>query len=100
MAFRYLLDSEGIASEILVSDAMHHCWNYVENDGEWYHVDVTWDDPLVNGRIVSGTANLTHEHFLKSDGAIRLLEHYGWDTRGLPAATDTRYDNASWEDGA
>ena len=96
MVYRYLLDAEGISSEILVSDAMHHCWNYVENDGKWYHVDVTWDDPLVNGRIVSGAANLTHEHFLKSDDAIRSLEHYGWDTRGLPDATDTTYDGEKW----
>ncbi len=100
MAYRYLLDAEGITSEILISDAMHHCWNYVENDGKWYHVDVTWDDPLVNGRVVSGTANLTHEHFLKSDEAIRSLEHYGWDTRGLPAATDTCYDDALWNEGS
>lgn len=96
MAYRYLLDHEGLTSEILVSDAMHHCWNYVEHGGCWYHVDVTWDDPLVNGKIVSGTANLTHEHFLKSDGAIRSLEHYGWDVRGLPPAADTQFDGRSW----
>ena len=25
-----------------------HAWNYVQLDGEWYVVDVTWDDPTIN----------------------------------------------------
>jgi hypothetical protein len=27
---------------------MNHVWNYVEIDKEWYHMDVTWDDPTGN----------------------------------------------------
>ena len=31
--------------------AENHMWNYVRmNDGRWYCMDVTWDDPLVNGK--------------------------------------------------
>ena len=27
----------------------NHAWNYVELDGNWYAIDVTWDDPITNG---------------------------------------------------
>lgn len=26
-----------------------HAWNAVKLSGEWYFVDVTWDDPIING---------------------------------------------------
>lgn len=25
-----------------------HIWNYVNIDGNWFHLDLTWDDPVVN----------------------------------------------------
>jgi len=27
---------------------VRHIWNAVEIDGVWYHLDLTWDDPVVN----------------------------------------------------
>ena len=41
-----------------------HAWNAVELEGEWYHLDLTWDDP--SG--VPGYGFCRHKHFLKSDG--------------------------------
>ena len=26
-----------------------HAWNYVQVDGNWYAIDVTWDDPVITG---------------------------------------------------
>ena len=26
-----------------------HIWNVVKINGDWYQVDVTWDDPLIEG---------------------------------------------------
>ena len=70
--FQYLLDlldipniivyGEGINSN---NNAEYHSWNYVQMDnGKWYAVDTTWDDPIVigNGRI---TEDIKHEYFLK-----------------------------------
>lgn len=37
----------------------NHVWNMVEIEGEWYNIDVTWDD--VGGR------NPSYEYFLKCD---------------------------------
>lgn len=38
----------------------NHVWNYVKLDNAWYHLDLTWDDPIVN----TGENILTHNFFL------------------------------------
>ena len=45
LAYRLLLDRVGIKSGTVTSDSMNHVWNLIQIDGNWYHVDVTWDDP-------------------------------------------------------
>ena len=34
-----------------------HAWNYVQLNGAWYAIDVTWDDPTIigNGRVRKST---------------------------------------------
>lgn len=41
-----------------------HAWNYVLLKGEWYAVDVTWDDPIIigNGSIAK---DIKYKYFLK-----------------------------------
>lgn len=43
-------------------DGSGHAWNVVCLNDNWYHLDLTWDDPVmdVNGRVM-------HDHFLKAD---------------------------------
>lgn len=46
--FQYLMDQLEIPC-ILVSgesEGQRHCWNMVQCQEQWYHVDVTWGDPL------------------------------------------------------
>lgn len=43
LAYRLLLEEAGIPSAMLTS--ANHMWNLVQLGGDWYHVDVTWDDP-------------------------------------------------------
>lgn len=38
----------------------NHVWNYVKLNNAWYHLDLTWDDPIVN----TGENILTHNFFL------------------------------------
>ena len=97
MAYRYLLDLAGIRSEEIISEAMEHCWNYVLLDGHWFHVDVTWDDPVGSGGMPDDDL-ISRKYFLLSDAGIRRVEHHSWSTRGLPPADDTRYDSAKWDD--
>ena len=37
-----------------------HIWNAVYLDGKWYHLDLTWDDPITNIR----KDYITHDYFL------------------------------------
>ncbi|MBO4898426.1 MAG: hypothetical protein J5590_09040 [Clostridia bacterium] len=52
------------------SKEINHVWNYVRINGKWYHVDLTWDDPVVrsqpSGQIVS-RPTAKHAFFLVSD---------------------------------
>lgn len=102
MAYRYLLDKLGIKSEEVISEEMAHCWNYVQIGGNWYHVDVTWDDPVYQGRKPDD-GRVSHENFLLSDGAICMRprnakdKHHSWDVRGLPAADNEEFDNRDWD---
>ncbi len=52
-AMKYLLDECGIESYLAIgtteddnSKRQGHAWNIVKIGGEYYHVDVTWDDPV------------------------------------------------------
>lgn len=38
----------------------NHVWNYVKLDNNWYHLDLTWDDPV----SLDGENILTHNFFL------------------------------------
>ena len=95
-AYEILLDAVGIESEVVDSDAMNHAWNLVKIDGQWYHVDVTWDDPLhaFTGQDTPGYVR--HSHFLCSDSEIQSLDHYGWETD--IACTSTAYDGEMFWD--
>lgn len=44
------IDADGV-SEADMED--NHAWNQVEIDGIWYNVDVTWDDPVGDGDMLS-----------------------------------------------
>lgn len=46
--------------------AENHVWNLVEINGDWYHMDVTWDDPLSN------TDQHMFEYFLRTDEEIAV----------------------------
>lgn len=43
-----------------------HIWNLVYIEGEWKHLDLTWDDPLSN----DNKDNLTDEYFLISQNEL------------------------------
>lgn len=95
-AYKYLLNKVGINCEIVTSAQLVHAWNLVEIDNQWYHVDVTWDDP-----VPDSAGKVGHAYFMLSDEAIqnvtqsRTSAHYGWDSKGITAQS-TLYDNEFW----
>lgn len=47
-----------------------HSWNKVKLDGEWYNIDVTWDDPLPDGG--PDPNDISYAYFLISDKDISV----------------------------
>ena len=86
MAYQLLMDMAGVPCEVVTNDT--HAWNVVQIDGEWYHVDTTWDDPTPNRE-----GYVRYNYFLKSD-AYMSRDHQSWSFNGTSyACTSTKYDN-------
>lgn len=88
--YAYLLARCGIESEIIQSDSMNHAWLKIRLDGNYYNVDLTWDDP-----IPEQTGKVRHRYFLYSDSAFRSAnqierQHYGY--RSIHPSDSTAYD--------
>lgn len=91
-AYTYIMQKKlGIDCYTLSSHNLNHAWNVIKIDGEWYHVDITWDDPSLNGRDYFGAA--MHAYFLISSDTIRDALHahetYDWE---ICSYTQWRYD--------
>ncbi len=89
--YQYLLNQLGIENYLCSSEKLVHVWNIVELDGVYYHVDVTYDDPIPD---VLGRAD--HSNFLVSTAKLKENEHNETDFDTTPS--DARYDNAFWTD--
>ncbi len=98
-AYQYIMQYKlGIPTSIVTSINMGHAWNIIQIDGNWYHVDVTWDDPVPN---MDGFVN--HNHFLLSDSRISYNDdgsqsHYDWNyiKNYDVECSDTTYDAHWW----
>ena len=53
-------------------------WNMVEVDGNWYHIDLTWDDPMY-------MPIHTYNYFLISDDKINK-DHKVVNSFEIPSA--------------
>lgn len=83
--FKLLLERVGIESMIVVGPKINHAWNIVKIDGEYYHVDVTWNDPVpdVEGRVL-------HTYFNVPDKRMVKGKHV-WDQSMYPTCTSDKY---------
>lgn len=89
LAYKYLLARANIPSMYILSDKMNHAWNGVQINGNWYHVDATWDDPTPNREGYVG-----HTYFLLSDNGFPSGDHHNWDTVSFPfQCTDNTYES-------
>lgn len=62
-----------------------HGWNLVQLDGNWYHLDCTWNDPIpdVPGRVL-------YDFYLITDNEI--AKTHAWDRSKWPAANTVYVD--------
>ena len=70
------------AEEVLTAVRSSH---QVYLDGDWYCVDVTWDDPT--GAARNGRH---HRYFNVTSAYLRETDHQ-WDYRNVPEATAAAY---------
>lgn len=93
-AFNHVMKQLGIDAVYVGSDEMMHAWSLVKLDGEWYHIDLTWDDPTKDKY-----AQVRHTYALLSTEKIMSMPnpHTGFSLDGL-VASSTKYDSSSWHD--
>ncbi len=69
MATKLLLDRVGIQSHAVhgTADELPHVWLLANIEGSWYHLDTTWDDPVLS----EPSANIQHAYFNLTDEMIK-----------------------------
>lgn len=69
-AFSYLCNLAGIENVIVTGETyVPHMWNMVKLDGNWYHVDVTWDKPTDELHKIFPDVVL-YQYFMVTDSVI------------------------------
>ena len=93
--YAYLLSQVGIYSEIINSEEMNHEWLKVRLDGTYYHVDLTFDDPIPDrlGRVSHKYFLYSDEVFSAEDESVNRRAHVDYETQ---TQTDARYDKAQF----
>ncbi len=86
--YQYILEKLGIDSYLCASNQLFHVWNIIEIENEYYHVDITWDDPVhdIYGQVL-------HDNFLVSTDKISET-HEATDFDETP--DDDTFDDAFW----
>lgn len=99
-AFKYILDDLGIPCIIACGIGRNnsgqtesHAWNYVQIDGKWYAVDVTWDDP-VNVEAENLTDEIRYGYFLKGSETF-FKDHF--EDGNIVGDAEFRYPEISVE---
>ena len=78
-ALRIILNILGLENNVLVNKRGSHIWNYVNIDGTWYHIDVTWNDIKdENGEYTNVYFLLTDEEIIAIDEATNERYRYQW----------------------
>jgi len=85
--FQFLAELSGLEAETVYGRARNangvienHAWNMVKVGGAWYHMDVTWDDPITNTK--EGVIRYTY--FLLGDDDIS--KDHTWSRNFYPQA--------------
>lgn len=87
-SMKYLLDRADIESIVVVGNSRgeNHAWNLVNIEGEYYHIDSTWDDPIID----DGTHLIRYNFLNLSDEQIEKT--HNWNRLSYPEANGTKYN--------
>lgn len=89
-AFQMIMSRLNIPCKFVVgrSQGVGHGWNMVKLGGKWYHVDVTFDDPIVNNSNTNTTPR--YNYFLKSSAT--MSKSHTWKKSKYPNCTSKKYE--------
>lgn len=80
-------ESDGLLGNI------NHAWNKVKLDGQWYHVDVTWEDPVPENSY--GFGNLQGTYINRTDAQMEELVH-SWSEKSPVCNSEEYGANSVW----
>ena len=83
-SMKLLLNKIGIECIYVSSQEMNHGWNIVNIDGEYYHIDATWNDTSSNKDNVT-----KYEYFALSDE--EMSKTHTWDKSKYPSCNSDKY---------
>lgn len=86
-AFQQMASACGLTTKIVESST--HAWNMIKLDGKWYHVDVTWEDPVPSNDY--GWNNLRNKYINLTDSQISSAAHHKSWSPNNDKATGTAY---------
>ena len=91
-AFSYLCNLAGIENAIVTGETtVPHMWNMVKLGGNWYHVDVTWDNP--DDALHEAYPDvILYQYFMVTDSVIEN-NHTVWLNPAEPPKANGRNEN-------
>lgn len=89
-AAKILLNRSGVETKIITgtSKGVGHAWNLVKIGGDYYHLDITWDDPYHVSE--KSSSNIVYHYFNLTDSEIS--NDHQWDKSKYEACTATKYN--------
>lgn len=82
---KLLLNLAGIEAKVVVGYAGEpHAWNLVKIDGEYYHLDATWDDP-----VPDAGDKVRYTYFNLSDEEIS--KDHEWNRKNYPISVSDKF---------
>lgn len=98
-AFSYLCNLAGIENTIVTGKTkVAHMWNMVKLGGNWYHVDVTWDNPD-DALHAEYPDVILYQYFMVTDSVIEN-NHTIWTYPAPPPKANGRNENYFVREGA
>lgn len=92
-AFCWLADACGLETKFIIGSyhGERHSWVMVKLDGHWYHVDLSADDPVINGSSLNGFGwgKLWNRYLNRTDQ--EFMRDHVWEPLSDAACVKTDY---------
>ena len=90
-AYQMIMKELGIPVVKVDSNEVSHEWNMIKLNGEWFHVDVCWDDPVVNEQENGYKNYVRYDYYLKLDSEFTGKSNHGTSSKWTVATYVPRY---------